>query len=219
MGFKLRVTESKFTLLDPRALYPARLDKVEEDEMEWRGQPQPKFKFFFTILDPPEFEGREVDGMVNQPANGELNERHTLYKWLTALEGGVPPTLGSEIDFPEQFIGRIVQVQVVNKEKQYEGQSEKMTFQNVKTLAVCPNPSEFEGRGVKRDAAGNPAGGGSGSASDAGSESPSPSAPDASEANTDQPAPQEPPKDAGGADGGETSGTVEVDGVEEEIPF
>jgi len=97
MGITFRVTDTKFSLLDENQWYPARLIDVQPDELEWKGKVVQKFKFFFAILDPEDMEGREVHGMVNQPDNNELNERHHLYQWITALRGGRPLSVGDDI--------------------------------------------------------------------------------------------------------------------------
>jgi len=144
LNFRMKVTEPKVTLLEENKWYPMRLLSVEEDVMEFKGLPQDKFKFTFVVLDPPEVEGKEVNGLANQPQNGELNERHTLFKWLTAFRGGVPLCVGDELDFPGGLIGKVVQGRVKNQVKSYDGK--EMTFQNVKELAVCPNADEFANR-------------------------------------------------------------------------
>ena len=154
MGFKFKVGENKFTALDEKKWYPVRLLSVEEDTVEWDNKPVAKFKFSFVILDPEEFEGREIGGMVNQPTGGELNERHTLFAWLTALRGGVPPIIGDEIDFPDQFLNKIVMAQVKSVKKNYQGR--EMVFQNVNKLAVCPNATDYALRASDKTGAGGP---------------------------------------------------------------
>jgi len=141
MGFKFKVTETKFTLLDERQWYVARLIDVTPEEMEWKGVPSPKFKFKFVVLDPPDFQGREVNGMVNQPSGNELNERHHLYQWVTALGGGIPPSVGDDIDFPDCFFDKIVMIRMKSTKKIYDGK--EMTFQNVDRIAVCPNAQDY----------------------------------------------------------------------------
>ena len=154
MGFKFKVGENKFTALDEKKWYPVRLLSVEEDTVEWDNKPVAKFKFSFVILDPEEFEGREIGGMVNQPTGGELNERHTLFAWLTALRGGVPPIIGDEIDFPDQLQNKIVMAQVKSVKKNYQGR--EMVFQNVNKLAVCPNATDYALRASDKTGAGGP---------------------------------------------------------------
>jgi len=145
MGIRLRVGEAQgFTPLDPARWYVARLVRVAEDEVPFQGRPQAKYRFDFVVLDPPEFAGREIDGLVNQPTGGELNERHTLYDWITVLRGGVPLNIGDEIDFPEQFLGKIVLVQIESKTKQYDAGKQPFTFQNVKKLGICADAHAYE---------------------------------------------------------------------------
>jgi hypothetical protein len=130
--------------MDPAKWYVARVVQIADDEVPFQGRPQPKYRFDFIVLDPPEFAGRELDGLVNQPQGGELNERHTLYDWITVLRGGVPLSIGDEIDFPDQFVGQIVLVNVESKTKQYDAGKQPFTFQNVKRLAICQNAQAYE---------------------------------------------------------------------------
>lgn len=189
MGIKLRVGEPKFTPLDESKWYPARIVAITEDVMEYRGKPSDKWRFDFVILDPADFEGRECDGIVNQP-KGDVTERHTLYQWLTVLLGGVPPSVGDEIDFPDQFIGEIVYVKLKSKTKSYEGK-DPMTFQNVDKIAICPpnDKAIYADRAPlpSRDDAG-PSGSSPTGPVDA-SGSPQPGSPDASTASPGSPGP------------------------------
>jgi len=143
MSWKFKVSDAKFTLLDDRQWYPARLLNVTPDEMEWKGKIQAKFKFHFAILDPVEFEGKEVQGQVNQPSGSELNERHFLFQWITALAGR-PPCVGDNLTFPEDFLGKICLIQVKSTKKNYDGR--EMVFQNVDRLTICANTGDYEDR-------------------------------------------------------------------------
>ncbi len=143
LNFKLKVGKSNWSDLNDSSRYPARLLSVTEDAMEWNGKVTDKFKFNFVILDPPDFEGRELNGMVNQPI-GELNDRHKLYDWLTAFRNGVPLMVGEQMDFPREILGKIVMVQVKSKKSTKDGQ--ERTFQNVDKVTVCQNPEDYEGR-------------------------------------------------------------------------
>lgn len=212
--FRFKVKESKFALLDERKWYPARLNSVETDELTFNNKPQPKFKFNFVILDPDEFEGRELHGMVNQPQGDELTERHTLYAWITALRDGRPLTLDEEIDFPEQFYGKIVLIQVKNSVKNYDGK--EMTFQNVKKIAVCNNAADYTRRAAdKMPERVDPA-----LAPEGTPETPDAPTPETPAEEPEAPAP-EPTPEASSEPAPETDSgpTVMVDGEEIECPF
>jgi hypothetical protein len=218
-GFKFRVTESKFTLLDDRQWYPARLLDIVPDELEWKGQPVPKFKFIFAILDPPEFEGRKVNGMVNQPSGTELNERHHLFQWITALRGGQPPSVGDDIDFPGEFIGKTCLLKTKSTKKNYDGK--EMTFQNIDKLAVCQNPDEYASKApdavpvTQQEAPSTPPPTPDAPTTPA-PEAPAPAPETPAPAPSPEPAPPQ-PEPTGAA--GEGSSTVEVDGEEFDCPF
>ena len=144
MGIIFRVTEVKTITLNESQWYPARLMSVVEEMMTHDGRPSPKFKFNFILLDPPDVKGKEVNGLVNKPAGPEINEKHNLFKWITALRGGIPPSIDDQFNFPDDFLGTVVMIQVKNTPRQYAddsnpGQMRTVIFQNVKNLVVCPD--------------------------------------------------------------------------------